>query len=44
MITGGVLWSGRRLWGVSDGQPWADEGGVRIEAGVMSEGRVVRKL
>ena len=41
-MTVGDLWRGERYWGVRAGQP--DGGGVRIEAGVMSEGRVVRKL
>lgn len=44
MITARVLWRGERYWGERDGQPWAGGGGVRIEAGVMSEGRAVRKL
>ncbi len=44
MITSRVLRRGERYWGERDGQPWADRGGARIEAGVMSEGRVVRKL
>ena len=38
-----ILRRGERYGGVRDGQPWADGGGVRIEAGVMSAGRVVRK-
>ena len=37
-----VLPRGERNSGVRVGQPWADGGGVRIVAGVMSAGRVVR--
>ena len=42
-MTVGLLRRGARYVCVRDGQPCCVDGGERIEAGVISEGRVVRK-